>query len=111
MFGFGLKTKCKEMEPAQVQAELAAGRIHLVDVREENEWRMQRIAGAIHAPLSGLMRAAAQLPDDKPVILYCLSGARSAQAVSLLQGLGLPHDTHMRGGISAWHRSGLPITQ
>lgn len=108
MFGFG-GPKVKTLTPAQA-AELArAGTVRLVDVREPNEWAEARIAGAVHAPLSRLAEEAAALPDDKPVVFYCAGGVRSVKAVAVCQQLGLKHDTHMGGGISAWARDGLPI--
>jgi rhodanese-related sulfurtransferase len=109
MFGFGGGGGVKTLSPAEVHDLVAAGSVHLVDVREDNEWEGVRIAGATHAPLSRLADEAAALPTDKPVVFYCAGGVRSAKAIGLVRKLGLPHDTHMGGGISAWAQQGLPI--
>lgn len=108
MFGFG-GSKVKTLTPAEAHDLAAAGSVRLVDVREANEWADARIAGAVHAPLSRLADEAAGLPTDKPVVFYCAGGVRSAKAVALCQELGLPHDTHVGGGIAAWSRDGLPV--
>jgi rhodanese-related sulfurtransferase len=108
MFGFG-GAKVKTLTPAEARDLAAAGAVRLVDVREPNEWADARIAGAVHAPLSRLADEAAALPSDKPVVFYCAGGVRSAKAVALCRDLGLPHDTHMGGGIAAWARDGLPV--
>lgn len=58
----------------------------LVDVREADEYAAGHIPGAVNAPLSNL--AAAGLPKDRPLFLYCLRGSRSARAASLLKRQG-----------------------
>jgi len=42
-------------------------------------------------------------------VFYCMMGGRSAKAVEVCQKMGLPHDSHMGGGIGAWRMHGLPI--
>ncbi|WP_181702119.1 rhodanese-like domain-containing protein [Chthonobacter albigriseus] len=110
MFGFS-RPAAKTVSPEEARSLAESGAIRLVDVREAGEWAQGRIAGAIHAPLSRLRDLAGTLPSDKPVVFYCLSGARSGQAVALAKALGLPHDTHMAGGISAWRAHGFPLTR
>ncbi|SON57244.1 putative adenylyltransferase/sulfurtransferase MoeZ [Hartmannibacter diazotrophicus] len=85
------------------------GEIILVDVREDDEWIAGRIAGALHAPLSRFANVVSEIPTDKPVVFYCLAGARSAQAIGYCQRIGLDHDSHMAGGIKAWLSAGFPI--
>lgn len=97
------------MSPQQVQQRLQSGEIHLIDVREKPEWDERHIEGARLFPLSRLELMAAALPTNKPLVLYCRSGARSAQALILLKRLGLPAEAHMAGGIGAWAAAGLPF--
>ena len=111
MFGLRSRAAAKTMTPPEVHDLLAKGAITLVDVREDGEWAQERIAGAIHRPLSRLRELAASLPEGKPVVFHCLAGSRSAQAVALCRSMGLPHDTHMGGGLSAWKAHGLPLTR
>lgn len=111
MFGLGRRSPIATLSPTDARAAADAGRILLVDVREAGEWARGHIPGAVHAPLSRLSAEAPSLPTDRPVVFYCLSGARSAQAVGLCQRLGLPHDTHMAGGIGLWRHHGFPIAR
>ncbi len=111
MFGFFRSEPVTTHAAKDVAARLAEGTIHLVDVREDGEWRSGRIAGARHAPLSALSRLAPGLPTDKPVVFYCHSGARSAQAVALCRKLGLAHDAHLGGGVIGWRAAGLPLVR
>ncbi|BBE72815.1 rhodanese-like domain-containing protein [Oharaeibacter diazotrophicus] len=112
MFGFGTRTTVKTLSPPEVRDLLDRGAITLVDVREAGEWASGRIPGAIHAPLSRLRELAPGIPTDKPVVFYCLSGGRSAQAIAACAAGGLSrYDTHMAGGISSWRAHGLPLTR
>jgi rhodanese-related sulfurtransferase len=109
MFGFGSGAKVKTLTPHEVKNLVDSGAVRLVDVREDNEWAQARIPGAVHVALSRLPTDAERLPKDKPVVFYCAGGVRSAKAVAVVARLGLNHDSHLGGGISAWANAGLPI--
>ena len=111
MFGFGSRTPVKTLSPAEARDLALKGAALLVDVRESGEWASSRIAGAVHAPMSRLRELAPLLPQDRQIIFYCHSGARSAQAISICQALGLPHDVHMGGGVIGWRAQGFPLTR
>jgi rhodanese-related sulfurtransferase len=87
---------------------LEAGKdqIHLIDVRTEGEVSRGVIDGAIHIPLHLLPLRAADVPQDKPVVIYCNSGARSAQACAFMAAKGFENMHNLSGGIMAWARSG-----
>jgi adenylyltransferase/sulfurtransferase len=76
----------------------------LVDVREPNEYEIVAIPGSVLIPkgefLSG--EALGKLPQDKPVVLHCKSGARSAEALAVLKGAGFSDAVHVGGGVVAW---------
>lgn len=115
MFGL-FKSQSQSQSPKVISASEACervkrGEIRLVDVREIAEWSAAHVTGAIHAPLSVLADRLPHLPADKPIVFYCLSGARSASAIALSRKLGLPHDTHVAGGIKSWMAAGLPIVR
>jgi rhodanese-related sulfurtransferase len=101
---FGL-SGFKEVDPSYV-AELAAKGAHLIDVRTEAEVAQGVIDGAIHIPLHLLPLRAADIPQDKPVVIYCRSGARSAQACAFMASKGYENMHNLSGGIMAWARSG-----
>jgi rhodanese-related sulfurtransferase len=109
MLNFFKSAKVITISPQEAHERARKGEICLIDVREANEWAQMRVPGALHAPLSTLADRLSGLPQDKPMVFYCLSGQRSARAVKLCQSLGKPCDTHVAGGITAWRAAGLPI--
>jgi len=60
----------------------------VVDVRSPDEFRDGAYPGAVNIPLQDLGRRLAEVPKDKPVVLYCASGARSGMAARLLKQAG-----------------------
>ena len=111
MFGLFKTQRVVELSAAEAQEKAGKGEILLVDVREAGEWAQMRVPGAVHAPLSALAERLPKLPTDKPIVFYCLSGNRSKSAIGLCRQRGLPHETHMAGGITAWRTAGLPVTR
>ncbi len=85
----------------------AAGPL-LVDVREPNEFADFRAEGAVLFPLSTFVLRHAALPHDRPLLMICQSGARSAQATAFLLANGWPDVANVEGGTLAWVRAGLP---
>lgn len=74
----------------------------LIDVREPFEYEMSNLDGE-NIPLGGLLIEADKIATDKPVIMQCRSGKRSAAAVMQLeQALGLTNLYNLTGGIIAW---------
>ena len=76
----------------------------LVDVREPNEYEINKIPGSILIPKGEFLNGNAieQLPQDKQVVLHCKSGARSAEALAVLKGAGFSDAVHVGGGVVAW---------
>jgi phage shock protein E len=74
----------------------------LVDVRTRGEFAGGHLDGAVNVPLQELGARLSELhPGDKPLVVYCRSGARSAQAASLLRGAGFTQ-VHDLGSIGRW---------
>lgn len=78
-----------------------------LDVRQDHEWKRDRIAGSIHLELGDVIAGAA--PDVTSVVTYCGHGERSATAASLLARRGT-RVANLRGGLDAWREAGLPVT-
>jgi molybdopterin/thiamine biosynthesis adenylyltransferase/rhodanese-related sulfurtransferase len=76
----------------------------LVDVREPNEFEIVRIPGSVLIPKDRILsgEALAELPQDKPIVLHCKSGARSAEALAALHKAGFGDAVHVGGGVLAW---------
>ncbi len=74
----------------------------LVDIREPVEWAFNRIQGAIHIPLSGLLDNLRLMQPDQEYILYCHSGVRSHFATQSLHKAGFEKVKNLLGGIDAW---------
>lgn len=73
----------------------------LVDVRTPQEHSQGTLPGSVNVPLQIINQAHGQLDKSKPVIVYCASGGRSAQAQSVLQSLGFD-DVHNLGSITKY---------
>ncbi len=103
----------REVSPREVQAWSRAGDVLIVDVREPDEHRRERIAGATLVPLSRF-EASALGPAVKPgqrIVLHCRGGARSADAARRCAALAQSgiEVLSMRGGLEAWKQEQLPV--
>lgn len=96
-----------EIHALEAKSRIDTGAI-LVDVREPDEWAAGHAQGARHIPLAQLGQRQRELPDDRPVITVCRSGARSARAATLLAEHGRDA-TNLSGGMRAWAAAGLPV--
>ncbi len=76
----------------------------LIDVREPVEWDIVRIPGATLIPKDRILSgdALSELPQNKPIVLHCKSGARSAEALAAVKKAGFADATHLQGGVLAW---------
>jgi rhodanese-related sulfurtransferase len=87
----------------ELKARLEAGeKIHLIDVREDEEVAQGIIPGAIHLPLGQLPHRLNEIPKEEEVIFICRSGYRSDQACQYLASLGYKGATNLIGGMLAW---------
>ncbi|NHA07624.1 rhodanese-like domain-containing protein [Mucilaginibacter sp. HC2] len=73
----------------------------LIDVREEFEYETSNLGGQL-IPLGGILIEADKVSKEKPVVVMCRSGKRSAAAIMQLQQLGYSNLTNLQGGILAW---------
>lgn len=74
----------------------------LLDVRTVDEYRQGHIDGSLNIPLQNIHAVKNNIPDlGKPIYVHCLSGARSAQATSVLKSMGYTNVTDI-GGINSY---------
>ena len=84
--------------------------VQFLDVRGPSEWEEGRIEGAVHVPLQTLLSGGAdELDPGRPVVAYCSHGNRSEVARLLLKARGF-EAYNLDGGLEAWEREGLPLT-
>ena len=103
MYGF------KEVDAAGLETLKTSGSYVLIDVRTDAEVSRGMIDDAMHLPLHLLPIKAQDIPQDKPVVFYCQSGGRSAQACAFLATKGFGNVYNLQGGIMSWIRSGKPL--
>lgn len=90
-------------------ASLGRQDVTLLDVRGSAEYREGHISEAVHIPLGYLEARIDEVPDDKPVVVHCLSGYRSSIAASILHAHGRSPVLNMAGGYQSWTAAGLPV--
>ncbi len=81
----------------------------LVDVRELHEFIAVRAPGAALVPTSSFLQRIAELPPDRPLLIICHTGNRSAGVTGYLIRAGRTDVANVAGGMDAWERSGLPV--
>jgi rhodanese-related sulfurtransferase len=89
-----------EHETAADPHALVATGATFLDVRTEPEFEAHHLDGATLIPLDELHDRLAELPTDRPVVVYCRSGARSARAAAMLRAAG--YEVHDLGSMDNW---------
>lgn len=85
------------------------GRPLLLDVREPVEFAEVRAPGAALVPTSTFADHIDELPVDRPLLVICRSGGRSAAVTGFLARSGRADVVNVAGGMEAWERAGLPV--
>lgn len=81
----------------------------LLDVREVDEYQAGHLPGAINIPLSLLQMRVDEVGKDKPIVLVCNSGGRSAMAAEYLARRGYGDLYNLIDGTMGWSQQGLPL--
>ena len=95
------ENKVPEISVRELKAKMDNGGINVLDVREPYEYEISNL-GAPLIPLNELPQRYEELDRDEPLAIHCRSGARSANAVKLLQERGFENVYNVEGGILAW---------
>jgi sulfur-carrier protein adenylyltransferase/sulfurtransferase len=97
-----------ELAPAEVIAMHQRGEdVVYLDVREQQEWNLFRIPGAVHVPLGAVVeRVGDVVPRDRRVVVYCARGGRSIKAADVMQNMGYSSVATLSGGIMGWVNAG-----
>jgi rhodanese-related sulfurtransferase len=86
------------------------GRPVLLDVREPAEFETVRAPGAFLVPMSAFQTRIGEIPADRPVMVVCHLGGRSAAVAGFLIRSGRSDVVNVAGGMDAWERAGLPVS-
>ena len=99
----------KQMTSSELSAALRSASVSVVDVRGAAEWSAGHLPGVPNIPLGYLVDHIGQLPTDRPLVLHCQGGGRSAIAASVLHAHGLTNVVNLAGGYSGWEAAGNPV--
>jgi rhodanese-related sulfurtransferase len=89
------------LEPKQAREPIAAGELHVIDVRSEEEWEEEsdRIPGSVHIPADELGSRLDEVPEDKKVLLVSPNGEGCEEAAQSLEDREI---AVLEGGVEAW---------
>jgi molybdopterin/thiamine biosynthesis adenylyltransferase/rhodanese-related sulfurtransferase/molybdopterin converting factor small subunit len=97
------ETITDEMQPRELKERLDRGEpIVIVDVREPQEYQINRIEGSRLIPLGELPQRYEELDHNAAIVMQCKSGARSAKATGFLRSIGFKNVRNLAGGILGW---------
>jgi hydroxyacylglutathione hydrolase len=105
----GALQSTEQMTPRELSAAIAAGDVQVVDVRGRSEWDAGHLPDVPNIPLGQLAEHLAELSPEKPVVVHCQGGGRSAIAASLLLANGFGRVINMTGGFGEWAKQGLRV--
>ena len=99
----GATVSATEITPVELKKKLDAGETpFILDVREPNEYQINRIPGSTLIPLGELPRRYQELPKDRQIVAHCKMGGRSAKAQDFLKTVGFTDVLNLKGGILEW---------
>ena len=85
--------------------------IFVLDVRTPDEYRQAHLKNAVLIPINEMERRIREVPKNRPVLVYCAVGSRSASAAGFLGSQGYREVYNIADGIVGWYRNGLPVVR
>jgi hydroxyacylglutathione hydrolase len=98
-----------QIAPQELAERLLGGEVTALDVRGRAEWEAGHLPGVENIPVGYLTQRLDELPRDRPLVVHCQSGARSAIAASVLRAGGMTNVVNLTGGFAAWEAGGHPV--
>ena len=95
----------------ELAARMQGNEVVVIDVRGHAEWEAGHLPDVANIPVGYLGERLAEIPRDRPVVMQCQTGARSAIAASVLRARGLTNVMSLVGGFADWERAGLPVVR
>ncbi len=103
--------RVRRMSVAELEPLWREGGVTVIDVRGRSEWEAGHLPGVANIPLGYLPDHLNEIPRDRPVVLQCQSGSRSAIGAGVLQARGIEDVSNLAGGFVEWARQGLPVSR
>jgi adenylyltransferase/sulfurtransferase len=98
-----IRTVETEITSVELKQRLDRGdRLTIVDVREPNEYQINRIAGSTLIPLGDIPKRYGELDPAGEIVVQCKSGVRSGKAADFLRSVGYTRVLNLKGGILDW---------
>lgn len=107
--GGGRLATIPQMTVAELADRFESGDLGILDVRGRTEWEAGRLPGVENIPVGYITDRLDEVPKDKPLVLHCQGGARSAIAASVLKARGYDNVINLIGGFAAWAAAGNPV--
>lgn len=104
------QTESGEVElwtPKEVSDAFDRDEIVLIDVRTPQEYSLERIKGALLAPMQAFQPSHLPGQSEKRIVLHCGSAVRSGKVAQQCLQSGIEKIAHMKGGFGAWKEAGL----
>lgn len=98
-----------EVSVVEAKVMLDRGEAQLIDVREVWEWVTARIPGATLIPMGEVTQRISEIAKERPVVVHCATGQRSATVTDALRQVGFRRVYNMAGGIVAWMNEQYPV--
>ena len=100
----------KEIDSVELEHRVSSGNdLVLLDIRSEAEVMHGMLPNSRHLPMHLIPLRMTEFPQDKDIVLYCRSGARSYHACMYLMQNGIQNVINLKGGIIDWARNGFDI--
>jgi len=98
-----IQNNATEISALELKERLDRGdTLKIVDVREPNEYQINRIPGSVLIPLGDVPKRYQELNPDEPLVVHCKTGGRSAKAADFLRSVGFKRVLNLRGGVLDW---------
>jgi hydroxyacylglutathione hydrolase len=98
-----------EISASELAARMRDGSVAVLDVRGQSEWEAGHLPGVPNIPVGHLTDRLDEIPRDRPLVVQCEAGGRSAIAASVLRAHGFADVTNYTGGFRDWKQQGFPV--
>ncbi|HEU0302459.1 MAG TPA: rhodanese-like domain-containing protein, partial [Longimicrobium sp.] len=99
----------RQITSGELAARMMAGEVNVIDVRGAAEWEAGHLPDVPNLPVGSLADRLDEVPRDRPLVVHCQGGGRSAIAASVLQAHGITGVLNLTGGYQEWVREGHPV--